>query len=95
MNGCFHNKDFPELKSPGKSLLSVDIVLYYKIVTDIDKVKEQILTLKRIGLNNRKYRMPAIIMSFIWIIIGVVVALNVILYLSLRKRFFKGVGVWT
>lgn len=110
-------------------LLSSGIVLYYKIVTDIDEEKEQIVILKRIGLNDKECRgyltthlaifffTPFVIgsvlgmaymhgelvfspyvgymMGFIWIIIGVIAALNVILYLSLRKRFFKGVGVWT
>ncbi|EHQ90680.1 putative permease [Desulfosporosinus youngiae DSM 17734] len=108
-------------------LLSSGIVLYYKIVTDIDEEKEQIAMLKRIGLNNQECRSyltkhlailfftPLVLgislgtvymhaelkfspyvgymMSFIWIITGVVAVLDVLLYLSLRKQFFKGVEV--
>ncbi|APM40872.1 ABC transporter permease [Clostridium kluyveri] len=108
-------------------LLSSGIVLYYKIVTDIDEEKEQIVMLKRIGINGKECRRyltthlaiifftPFVIgailgtvymhaelvftpyvgymMSFIWIIIGVVAILDVLLYLTLRKRFFRGVEV--
>ncbi|BAE85465.1 hypothetical protein SDC9_10920 [bioreactor metagenome] len=108
-------------------LLSSGIVLYYKIVTDIDEEKEQIGMLKRIGLNDKECRSyltthlailfftPLVIgvilgtiymhaelefspyagymMGFIWMIIGVVAVLDVLLYLALRKRFFRGVKV--
>jgi len=108
-------------------LLSSGVVLYYKIVTDIDEEKDQIGMLKRIGLNNKECRSyltthlailfftPLLIgitlgtiymhaellfspyvgymMSFIWILTGVVVVLDVLLYLSLRKRFFREVEV--
>ena len=108
-------------------LLSSGIVLYYKIVTDIDEEKEQVGMLKRIGLNSKECRSyltthlailfftPLVIgivlgtiymhaelefspyvgymMGFIWIIIGVVAVLDVLLYLALRKRFFRGVEV--
>lgn len=108
-------------------LLSSGVVLYYKIVTDIDEEKEQIDMLKRIGLNNKECRSyltrhlailfftPFVIggilgtvymhaelvfspyvdymMGFIWIIIGGVAVLDVLLYLSLRNRFFRGVEV--
>ncbi|WP_368489685.1 FtsX-like permease family protein [Clostridium sp. BJN0013] len=108
-------------------LLSSGIVLYYKIVTDIDEEKEQIVILKRIGVNDKECRRyltthlailfftPLIIgvilgtvymhaelvfspyvgymMGFIWIIIGVIAALDALLYLSLRKKFFRGVEV--
>lgn len=37
-------------------LMSSGAVLYYKIVTDIDEEKEQVVMLKRIGLNNKECR---------------------------------------
>lgn len=110
-------------------LLSSSVVLYYKMVTDIDEEKEQVALLKKIGLTVAECKsylqthlavvffaplllgglfgifflssawagaganMSGFLMGRVGLMYGVFALLDVLFYMALRKKFFRGVRI--